>query len=177
LTALSSIHRSLLDLPVDDVPSRDKCDYRFHPDTEVPPVLNWVVFALLAAVFAAAVTVFAKIGLARLDATVAAAVRATVMTLFLIGAAGFSGRVRSLLVVDKTALLWIVASGVAGGMSWLCYFLALRDGPAAGVAALDRLSVVFVLLLGALMLPEPATARSLLGAGLFTLGAILMTLG
>jgi transporter family protein len=100
----------------------------------------WVVYALLAAVFAACVTLFAKIGLSGVDAVVATTIRAGVMTLLLVGVCLAAGK-RFDASLDRSAILWISASGVAGALSWLFYFLALRDGSAAAVAALDRTSI------------------------------------
>jgi len=72
--------------------------------------------------------------------------------------------------------VFIIFSGIAGALSWLFYFFALRQGPASGVAALDRLSVVFVLILALLFLGEHLTWKTGLGAFLVTLGAIFMSL-
>lgn len=135
----------------------------------------WVVYALLAAVFAACVTLFAKAGLSAVDSVVATTIRAGVMALLLIGVCVVTGRSRTYPAIDRAALSWIVASGFAGALSWLFYFLALRDGAAPAVAALDRTSVVFVLLGAAALLGERLTIRSAAGAALVVLGAALMT--
>jgi transporter family protein len=134
----------------------------------------WGVYALLAAVFAACVTLFAKIGLSGVDAVVATTIRAGVMTLLLVGVCLAAGK-RFDASLDRSAILWISASGVAGALSWLFYFLALRDGSAAAVAALDRTSIVFILLGSAAFLAERLTSRSAAGAALVVLGAVLLT--
>ncbi len=74
---------------------------------------------------------------------------------------------------EHKARLYIVLSAVAGGLSWLCYFAALKIGPAAGVAAMDRLSIVVIIILAAVFLAEPITWKAGLGALLITLGALL----
>jgi transporter family protein len=135
---------------------------------------TWVVYALLAAVFAASVTLFAKAGLSQVDVVVATTVRACVMALLLIGVCVATGRSWLHPSFDRSGLLWIVACGVAGALSWLFYFLALNDGSASVVAALDRTSVVFVVLGAASWLGEQLTIRSLLGAALVVAGATLM---
>lgn len=135
---------------------------------------TWVVFALLAAVFAAAVAVLGKIGVASLDPTVATAVRSAVMTVFLLGATVALGKIPAFREVGSRPLVFVALSGVAGALSWLCYFWALKLGPASGVAAIDRSSVVLVLLLAALFLSEPLNWRSGMGAVLMTLGAVLV---
>ncbi len=78
--------------------------------------------------------------------------------------------------IHGRAVAWIVLSGLAGGLSWLFYFLALKTGPATGTAALDRLSVVFVLVLAALFLGEKLTLVHAAGAALMTVGAVLLVL-
>jgi len=137
---------------------------------------SWVLYAILSAVFAALVAIFGKMGIASVDSTLATAVRAVVMAVFLVLAVLFLGKGSLLSSVDSRAFQFIVLSGLAGALSWLFYFFALKNGPAHGVAALDRLSVVLVLILAALFLGEGITWKSGLGALLITLGAIFMSL-
>lgn len=136
---------------------------------------TWIIFALLAAVFAALVAILGKIGIQNIDSTLATTVRAIVMATFLVGAAGLTGKLRLWSTLDNRALLFITLSGIAGALSWLMYFLALKTGPATGVAALDRLSVVFVVVFATLFLAEELTWKVGLGAILITCGALLMT--
>lgn len=136
---------------------------------------TWIIFALLAAVFAALVAILGKIGIQNIDSTLATTVRAIVMATFLVGAAGLTGKLRLWSTLDNRALLFITLSGIAGALSWLMYFLALKTGPATGVAALDRLSVVFVVVFATLFLAEELTLKVGLGAILITCGALLMT--
>jgi transporter family protein len=95
---------------------------------------------------------------------------------FLIVVALSLGKLPLLNTIHSKALLFIILSGVAGAMSWLFYFIALKHGPVTGVAALDRLSVVFVLVFALLFLGQKFTWASAIGAALITVGAILMTL-
>ena len=135
----------------------------------------WIAYALLAALFAALVAVLGKVGLKEVDATLATAVRAVVMAGFLVTAALVLGKAGKLDEISRRAFLFIVLSGAAGAASWLFYFLALRDGPATGVAALDRLSVVLVFVLAVVFLGEAFTPKAALGAVLVVAGAILLT--
>lgn len=134
----------------------------------------WILYALLAAVFAAAVAILGKIGLKDIDSTLATTIRAVVMATFLIGAAVMLNKLPLLKAVESKTLLFIIFSGIAGALSWLFYFLALKYGPAVGVAALDRLSVVFVVLLAALFLGEAMTLKSAAGLVLIVTGALLL---
>jgi transporter family protein len=135
----------------------------------------WIGYALLAAVFAALVAIFGKVGIRDVDATLATAVRAVVMAAFLVTAAVALGKTGGLGGISRRSLLFIVLSGAAGAASWLFYFVALREGPATGVAALDRLSVVIVFVLAVLFLGDAFTAKAALGAALVVAGAILLT--
>lgn len=134
----------------------------------------WILYALLSAVFAALVAILGKIGMQGIDTTLATSVRAIVMAVFLSGAAVFLGKWKLLSGIDGHAFRFIVFSGIAGALSWFFYFLALKTGPATGVSALDRLSVVFVLVLAALFLGEPLTWKTALGAAFLVAGATLM---
>ncbi len=138
--------------------------------------MSWIIYALLSAVFAALVAVFGKIGIKNVDSTLATTVRAVVMAAFLVAVTTLIGKAKLLHTINSKALAFIILAGIAGAISWLFYFFALKNGPASGVAALDRLSVVFVLVFAVLFLGEGLTWKSGLGAVLITLGAIFMTL-
>jgi transporter family protein len=138
-------------------------------------VALWVVYALLAALFAALVAILGKVGLRDVDATLATAIRAVVMAAFLVAAALVLGKTRSIGELSQRALVFIVLSGAAGAASWFFYFLALRDGTATGVAALDRLSVVLVFVLAVLFLGEAFSVKAAVGAVMIVMGAILLT--
>lgn len=139
----------------------------------------WILYALVSAAFAALVAVFGKIGLVStsgVDSTLATAVRAVIMAGFLVTAALALGKGKLITTLDSKALLWIALSGVAGAISWLFYFVALKHGPATGVSALDRLSVVFVVIFAIVFLGEAFTWQKAAGAVLITAGALLMVL-
>jgi transporter family protein len=139
--------------------------------------MTWVGWAILSAIFAAATALLAKIGVAHVDSNLATAVRTTVVVLFAWGfalALGKHGELRSL---DKRTLLFLTLSGLATGLSWLCYFRALQLGPASRVAPLDKLSVPLVMVFAWLLLGEKLTAPALIGGVLITAGAIVMVLG
>lgn len=136
----------------------------------------WIIYALLSAVFAALVAIFGKIGIQNVDSTLATAVRAVVMALFLFFVVLSMGKLPLLSSINNKALLFIILSGLAGAISWVFYFMALKNGPATSVAALDRLSIVFVLVFSLLLLGQKFTWGSGLGAALMAIGAILMTL-
>ena len=138
---------------------------------------TWVGWAILSAIFAAATALLAKVGVAHVDSNLAMALRTSVVVVFAWGIAlalGKHGEIRSL---DKRTLLFLTLSGLATGLSWLCYFRALQLGPASRVAPLDKLSVPLVMIFAWLLLGERLTASSLIGGALITVGAIVMVVG
>jgi transporter family protein len=138
--------------------------------------LSWIVLGLLSAIFAALVAIFGKIGVSHLDSTLATTIRSIVMSLFLIIISFSIGSFQLIKTIDNQALLFIILAGISGALSWLFYFLALKLGPVSGVAALDKLSIVFVLIFVFLFLGEKLALYKFLGALLMTIGAILMIL-
>lgn len=136
----------------------------------------WILYSLLSAAFAALVAIFGKIGLQNIDSTLATTVRSLVMALFLFLISLSLGKFSLLHTIKNKVLLFIILSGIAGALSWLFYFFALKTGVASGVAALDRLSVVFVVIFAILFLGEQLNLYTAMGAVLITIGAILMVL-
>lgn len=134
----------------------------------------WILFSLLSAFFAALVAIFGKIGIEKIDSTLATTVRATIMALFLIIVSFIFGKNKLLSTIDKKAFLFILLSGIAGAISWYFYFSALKTGPASIVSALDRLSIVFVLILAVLFLKEGLSWQTVFGIILISTGAFLM---
>jgi transporter family protein len=138
---------------------------------------TWIGWAILSAIFAAATALLAKVGVAHVDSNLAIALRTSVVVVFAWGIAlalGKHGEIRSL---DKRTLLFLTLSGLATGLSWLCYFRALQLGPASRVAPLDKLSVPLVMIFAWLLLGERLTAPSLIGGVFITVGAIVMVVG
>jgi len=138
--------------------------------------MSWIIFALFSAICAALVAIFGKIGIADLDTTLATTVRSVVMAGFLVIVSLVFGKAHLISTIHQRAFLYIILAGIAGALSWLFYFFALKNGPAPAVAAIDRTSVVFVLLLALLFLGEHLTWKSGVGAILIALGAVLMTI-
>lgn len=138
--------------------------------------MNWIIYALLSAMFAALVAIFGKIGLKDIDSTLATTIRSIVMAVFLVVVAFSLGKFSALDTLNSKAITFIILSGIAGAISWLLYFLAIKLGPVSAVAALDRTSIVFVVLLAFLFLGESITWMKILGSLLIVCGAILMVL-
>jgi transporter family protein len=138
--------------------------------------MSWIGWALLSAAFAAATALLAKVGVAHVDSNLAMAIRTTVVLVFAWGivlALGKHGEMREL---DRRTLLFLALSGLATGLSWICYFRALQLGPASRVAPLDKLSVPLVMLFAWLLLGEKLNAPAIVGGLLITAGAVVIVL-
>ncbi len=136
----------------------------------------WIFYALGSAGAAAAVAIFGKLGLKDVDPTLATIIRGVVMAVLLVLAGflfkkfdGFNP-----LSVSNKAWLFIFLSALAGALSWVLYFIALKTGPASAVAVLDKMSVVLVILFAALFLGEALTIKSVLGIILTVAGTLLI---
>ena len=138
--------------------------------------MTWLVWALLSAFFAAATAILAKLGVDRLDANFATAVRTSVVVVFtwILAAPGLSRA--SIAALSPRALVFLILSGLATGLSWLCYFHALKLGPASRVAPVDKLSVVLVIVFAALFLGERLTWSTAAGGLLIASGAVVIAL-
>jgi transporter family protein len=139
--------------------------------------MSWIGWALLSAVFAAATALLAKVGVAHVDSNLAMALRTTVVLVFAWGIALALGKHGEIRALDRRTVLFLTLSGLATGLSWLCYFRALQLGPASRVAQLDKLSVPLVMVLAWLLLGEKMTAPVVVGGLLITAGAVVMVLG
>ncbi|AJI96432.1 EamA family transporter [Yersinia ruckeri] len=140
---------------------------------------TWLIYALLSALTASLVAIFGKIGLQHLDANTATAVRAVVMALFLIAVVVVQGKFNLVgaVLADKKALLFIILSGVAGALSWLFYFMAIKSGTVSQVAPIDKLSVVFAVILAVILFGEKISLIAGVGVTLISVGALLVALG
>lgn len=134
----------------------------------------WKIYALLSALFAALTAIFAKIGVKDVDSNLATAIRTTVILLLTWGIVFMTGHIGETKSISRTTWTFLILSGLCTGLSWLCYFKALQLGDVSRVAPVDKLSVVFTILLAFAILKEPLTPKVILGGILITLGAIVM---
>lgn len=140
---------------------------------------SWLIYALLSALTASLVAIFGKIGLQHLDANSATAIRSVVMALFLVGVVVVEGKMNmvGVILADKKALGFIVLSGVAGALSWLFYFMAIKYGNVSQVAPIDKLSVVFAVVMAVILFGEKISLVAGAGVALITAGALMVALG
>jgi len=135
---------------------------------------SWQFWAVLSAVFAALTAIFAKVGVANVNADFATLIRTVVILLVLAGIVAATGQSQALGSISGKTYAFLVLSGLATGASWLCYFRALKLGNAAQVAPVDKLSVVLVAVFGAVFLGEKLAAANWLGVALIAIGAVLV---
>jgi bacterial/archaeal transporter family protein len=137
---------------------------------------SWLVYALLSAIFAALVAIFAKIGLKEVDANTATMIRAFIMFVFLFIVVSFQGKLGLIsgFFSDKKIVYFIILSGIAGALSWLFYFLALKKGSVIKVVSIDRLSIVFATVFALVFLNEKLSFKNAMGVLLIVVGAIVI---
>lgn len=131
---------------------------------------NWLLWAILSAIFAAVMTVCAKLGLRGVDPDFAQLVRTAVVLLGLAVLVPLSGKWRALNSLDGRTWVFLIFSGLATGASWLCYFRALNLGEASRVAAVDKLSVALVAVFSVVLLHERLGSTAWLGIALVVAG-------
>ncbi len=135
---------------------------------------SWQVWALLAAGFAAATAILAKLGVSGIAPDYATFLRTLVVLAMLVAILVGTGQMRSPLGIPARPALFLVLSGLATGASWLCYFRALSLGQASQVAPIDKLSVVLVAVFGTAFLGERLSGVNWLGIALIAAGAWLV---
>ncbi len=136
--------------------------------------MNWIHWSLLSAFFAGVTAVLAKAGVTGVDSNLATAVRTCVILVFVWAIALVTANPAAMRDFSGRTWLFLTLSGVATGLSWLCYFRALQLGDASQVAPVDKLGVVFVLILAAVFLKEKLTLQHLAGGSLIVAGAVVL---
>ena len=134
----------------------------------------WLMLALLAAVFAAMTTIFAKVGIESVNSHLATAIRTLVVVVMAWGMVFVTNAAGGIAAISSRSWLFLILSGLATGASWLCYFKALQLGETSAVAAIDKLSLVITFIFAVAFLQEELTLKSALGVGLITAGVWLM---
>ena len=135
--------------------------------------MNWFLWALLSAFFAGLTAVLAKVGVQQIDSNMATAIR-TVVILIFAWAVALVTKNAPYSAIGKRTWIFLILSGIATGLSWLCYFRALQLGEASQVAPVDKLSVILVPIFAVLFLKEDLHWQSWCGIGLVALGVVIL---
>ena len=136
----------------------------------------WKYFALLSAFFAALTAILAKVGLRGISGNVAVAFRTFIVLAMAWGIVWIAGQMREVRELSKENIIFLTLSGITTGLSWLFYFKALETGEVSKVMPIDKLSIVFAMLMAFLILKEPADPKAIIGGILIALGAIVIIL-
>lgn len=137
---------------------------------------DWRWFALLSAFFAGLTALFGKLGVAHIDSTLATFLRTAVILVITAIAALASGAWKMPQELSRSGLVFLFLSGVATGLSWLAYYRALQLGPASKVAPIDKMSVVFAIVLAVVFLKEELTIKTVVGAVLVVVGSLVIAM-
>lgn len=136
----------------------------------------WMIFALLSAIFAALTSILAKVGIEGVNSNLATAIRTMVVVIMAWGMVFLTNSQNGIVEITRKSWMFLILSGLATGVSWLCYYKALQIGEASKVVPIDKLSVVITLVLAFIFLHEKFTLKSLIGCALIGAGTLFMVL-
>jgi len=139
-------------------------------------VFSWQFYAIASAFFAGVTAILAKMGVRDISSDLATFIRTIVIFLLTAIILSFKNEWSFLSKISSQAMTFLILSGLATGLSWLCYYRALQLGPASKVAPVDKLSIVFVLIMAVIFLGEKLTIKTIIGASLVSLGVFLLAL-
>ena len=137
---------------------------------------RWMILALLSAVFAALTSILAKVGIEGVNSNLATAIRTMVVVIMAWGMVFLTNAQSGIMEIGRKSWIFLILSGLATGASWLCYYKALQIGEASKVVPIDKLSVVFTLVLAFVFLHEKFTPKSLIGCVFIGAGTLFMVL-
>ena len=136
----------------------------------------WLILAILSSVFAALTSILSKIGIENVSSNLATAIRTVVVVLLAWGMVFITNSQGGMADISKKSWTFLILSGLATGFSWLFYYKALQIGAASKVVPVDKLSIVFTIILAVVFLKEAFTIKSIVGCVLITIGTLLMVL-
>ena len=134
----------------------------------------WMIYALLSAVFAALTSVLAKLGISGVESNLGTAIRTVVVLVMAWGIVFAKGKHKELGRLDKKEFLFISLSGIATGVSWLCYYYALQKGVISVVVPIDKLSILVTVAFSYIVFKEKLSKKSFIGLSLMVIGTLLM---
>ena len=136
----------------------------------------WLIFAVGSAVFAALTSILAKIGIEDMNYNLATAIRTVVVLVLAWGIVFATGAQTGISHISAKSFLFLILSGLATGLSWICYYHAIQVGPVSKVVPIDKFSVVITMVLAFLFLHERVDAKTVIGGILITAGTLVMIL-
>ena len=136
----------------------------------------WVIYALLSAVFASLTSILAKVGMDNINSNLATAIRTIVVLIMAWGMVFVTGVQKQIADISSKSMIFLILSGIATGLSWLCYYYAIQKGPVSKVAPIDKISVVITMFLAFIFLKEQVELKTIIGGILITAGTVVMIL-
>lgn len=137
---------------------------------------TWIIYALLSAIFASLTSILAKIGIEGINSNLATAIRTIVVLVMAWGMVFVTGVQNQVADISPKAMFFLIISGIATGLSWLCYYYAMQKGPVSKVAPIDKMSVVITMILAFIFLKEQVELKTIIGGILITAGTLVMIL-
>ena len=137
---------------------------------------SWLIYAVLSALFASATAILGKIGVANIDSNLATAIRTTVVFVMAWMMVYITGKKDKIQSVEKKEFIYIILSGLATGMSWLCYYRALQNGITSVVVSIDKLSILMTFVFSWIVLKESFSKKMFVGMICIILGTLLLAL-
>jgi transporter family protein len=134
----------------------------------------WIIYALLSALFASLTSILGKIGVENINSNLATAIRTVVVLILSWTIVFITGKHNDIVNVGHKNLLFLILSGIATGLSWLCYYRALQIGEASKVIPIDKSSVVIGMILAFIILKETVTIKTIIGGALITIGTFVL---
>lgn len=136
--------------------------------------MGWQVFAIGSAVFAAMTAILGKLGVAEVNSNLATLIRTVVILLVTVAIVAARGEWEPVAKLSRYGAIMLVLSGMATGLSWLCYYRALQLAPASQVAPVDKLSVAIVIVFAVVFLGEPLSWKVAIGGTLIVVGVVML---
>ena len=134
----------------------------------------WILFAFLSAIFAALTSILAKIGIQDINSNLATAIRTVVVLVMSWGIVFMTGKYTDISNLGSKNIIFLVLSGIATGLSWLCYYRALQIGDASKVMPVDKFSLVIGMVMAFVILKETINIKTIIGGVLITLGTLVL---
>ena len=135
---------------------------------------GWMIYAVLSAVFAAATSILAKVGITGVESNLGTAIRTGVVLILAWAIVFGKGKHKNIKSISKSELIFICLSGIATGASWLCYYYAIQNGVVSVVVPIDKMSILITVAFSYIFLKEKLKARSTIGLALMSLGTLAM---
>ena len=141
-----------------------------------PQNKSWLLFAFLSAVFASLTSIFGKIGVENVESNLGTAIRTVVVLVMAWLMVFVEGQQKGIKTIDRKSWVFLFLSGITTGLSWLCYYRALQDGPASIVVPIDKLSILVTIIFSGVVLKERLSRKAGVGLLLILAGTGAMLL-